>query len=319
MRARLVSGRSGAPRGGRGFAWFALVSGGGHLALTALSGRLRAEHVLADALLMVLPWMGGRADEFARGAFPAWIFGVLYDNQRLFLALRGRVHNADLASLELAWVPAPGGASWPQWFQTRTSAVLDLLSGFAYATYLLEVGVAALALFALRSARFRALGWSFLAAGALGIAGYVLYPAAPPWYMEAFGAGQVNLAAAPSAAGALRFDALLGVDFFASFYARNPNIFGAMPSLHAAFPVLVAWHVWDRGWRWRALSLAYAALVWFAAVYLNHHWVLDVVAGIAVALAASGLVAVALRLSTAGAATAHPVPVAARVDREGEP
>jgi membrane-associated phospholipid phosphatase len=91
----------------------------------------------------------------------------------------------------------------------------------------------------------------------------------------------------PSAAGAARFDALVGWSYFQEFYARSRNVFGAMPSLHAAYPVVVLLAVWTVPRRWvRALAGAFAVLVAFAAVYLYHHYVLDVIAGVAVGILA---------------------------------
>jgi membrane-associated phospholipid phosphatase len=100
-----------------------------------------------------------------------------------------------------------------------------------------------------------------------------------------YGLGPANLSAVPSAAGAARFDALLGWHYFQGFYTRSHNVFGAMPSLHAAYPTVVLLSVWTvpRWWA-RAAAGAFAVLVAFAAVYLDHHYVLDVVAGVTIAL-----------------------------------
>ena len=62
------------------------------------------------------------------------------------------------------------------------------------------------------------------------------------------------------------------------------NPVAAMPSLHAAFPLLAALVV---AMRWPRLGLAlsvYTAVVWFAIVYLGHHYVVDALAGGAYAL-----------------------------------
>jgi membrane-associated phospholipid phosphatase len=153
-----------------------------------------------------------------------------------------------------------------------------------------------------KSPRFERLAWAFLAVNVLGVVTYMLYPAAPPWYVLKYGPGPADLTALPSAAGAARFDALLGTTYFANFYARNPNVFGAMPSLHAAYPVLVLWHVWHRGWAWRIGAAAFAALVCFSAIYLTHHYILDVAAGTLAALAACVAVDFAFARKPAGAA-----------------
>ena len=74
------------------------------------------------------------------------------------------------------------------------------------------------------------------------------------------------------------------IHYFAGFYSRNPNVFGAMPSLHVSYPLMVTMFTWHRGWGWRISTLLFTLLVSFAAVYLGHHYVLDLLAGYAVAV-----------------------------------
>lgn len=266
--------------------WLVTVMGASHLVLVAALERLRWEHAAADLLLVGLAWAGPAPRRFLRGAFPLWLTGILLDSQWLWLGLRGPIHTGDLWELERALFPAPGGTTWPAWFETRTHAVLDFFCGFSYAAYLYEVFALALLFFFRKHPRFALLCWAFLVVNALGVVTYMLYPAAPPWYVMQYGPGPADLAAPPSPAGTARFDALLGIRYFESFYARNPNVFGAMPSLHAAYPVLALWQVWGLGRAWRVGTGAFAALVAFSAIYLQHHYILDVVAGVVAAVAA---------------------------------
>jgi len=92
--------------------------------------------------------------------------------------------------------------------------------------------------------------------------------------------------AVASAAGAARVDELLGITYFARLYSRNPNVFGAMPSLHVAFPLLVACTLGAVGPIFRAVTVGFTLLMAFAAIYLGHHWVLDVLAGSAIGIVA---------------------------------
>ena len=74
----------------------------------------------------------------------------------------------------------------------------------------------------------------------------------------------------------------MGVAYFKAVYGRSNDIFGAMPSLHVSYPVLM----FLEGWRWlavpgRCLLAGFAALMCFAAVYLDHHWIVDVLMGLA--------------------------------------
>ena len=87
-----------------------------------------------------------------------------------------------------------------------------------------------------------------------------------------------------SAAGAARFDELIGFPVMASFYGKSADVFGAIPSLHVVYPMLALLYGW-RLPRFRALAVAYLLLVCLSAVYLDHHYVLDILIGFAVGLA----------------------------------
>jgi membrane-associated phospholipid phosphatase len=93
-----------------------------------------------------------------------------------------------------------------------------------------------------------------------------------------------------------RVDAWLGVPFFGAMYARSSAVFGAMPSLHCAYAALLVLDGWTMFGRLaRTGTVAYASLMAFAAVYLDHHWILDVLAGGGYAV----LVSVLLRRASA--------------------
>jgi membrane-associated phospholipid phosphatase len=64
------------------------------------------------------------------------------------------------------------------------------------------------------------------------------------------------------------------------------NPVAAFPSLHAAYPILGFFFLRDHWPRASGLMLVYAAAVWFSIVYLGHHYVLDVIGGLAYAVAA---------------------------------
>lgn len=253
------------------------------LAWSFFTGALRADHFVFTGLFLALFWSGNdKAAYFGYLALPFLLVGALYDNLKLALPLRGEVHVADLYEWEKAWFgvdTAAGRQILPEFFKDHPVVVFDFLCGLAYITYLLEVfGVGALLFFKDRPGLQR-LAWGWLLINILGMITWITYPAAPPWYVELYGLGPAVMDAAPSAAGAARFDDLIGVGVFASFYSRNANVFGAMPSLHCGYPTLVLCVVWRYGWKWRAPAGAFLALVSFSAVYLRHHYVLDVLAG----------------------------------------
>ena len=262
--------------------WLATVLAASHLGFVLLTGTLRGEHVVADALLAAIAWGPVRARRFLTAGLALWLTGVMLDNQRFWIHLRPAVHTGDLVQHEVALF----GGNLAEWFASHTHVVLDVLCGLGYATYLIEFFVLLVVLFWRRDWRFERMAWTFFAVNLIGCVTYVLYPAAPPWYVMAYGPGPADLLAKASAAGAARFDALIGFGLFEGFYSRNPNVFGAMPSLHTAYPLVALWQVWHLGRRWRVGAGLFAALIGFSAVYLQHHYILDVVGGVAAALLA---------------------------------
>lgn len=273
-----------------GWLWLMPV---GVVALAASQG-FRFEYLLSAALLAGLLAIGPRARRLAICALPFAAAGLIYDNMTPLLVFRGEIHVADLHAAELALFGIAGesGPILPSTFlASRTHWLLDLACGFSYLFYLYWVFLVAVVLFLRGDERASArLGWSFLLVNLVGIVVWLVYPAAPPWYVTEHGLGPAVMDALPSAAGAARFDELLGITYFEGFYARSRNVFGAMPSLHVAYPVVVFLVVWRRSWAWAITSLAFALLVALAAVYLEHHYVLDVMGGVVAAVASTAAV-----------------------------
>ncbi|HEX8073775.1 MAG TPA: phosphatase PAP2 family protein, partial [Thermoleophilaceae bacterium] len=114
---------------------------------------------------------------------------------------------------------------------------------------------------------------------AAGFATYVLYPAVPPWLASDTGKiGRVTKIK----------DAMFehtGTKSITSAVEKNwVDQVAAMPSLHAAFPMLMTMLFWHKGWRWRIPFLAYSLLMGFSLVYLGEHWVIDIFVGWAYAI-----------------------------------
>jgi len=65
------------------------------------------------------------------------------------------------------------------------------------------------------------------------------------------GLGPAQLGIQPHAAAAARFDQLLGTHFFDELYGRGIDVYGAYPSLHVAYPLMVVWATYRvRELRW---------------------------------------------------------------------
>jgi inositol phosphorylceramide synthase catalytic subunit len=269
------------------------------LALAALTiqQHFRLEYALLTLFWASLTFTGPRARRFAGVALPILLVGVLYEQvvPRL-LPYRPEVHVASVYNLELALFGVPAAAEGgrvilSEWFASRTHPVVDFLCGFAYIAYMYETFLVVALLYIVRDEeRSLRLSWAFLGANVIGMATWIAFPVAPPWYVAQYGLGPALHDVPASAAGAARFDALIGYPFFATFYSKSQNVHGAMPSLHTAYPVVVAFWLWTKGAWARWSTIAFAALVGFAAVYLYHHYLVDVLAGAAAALIACVLV-----------------------------
>ena len=172
-------------------------------------------------------------------------------------------------------------------------AALDLFCGAIYLFYLFEVFAVAAYLFFRSRPRMLELSLGFLLVNLLGWAIWAVYPTAPPWYVDAHGFATPAHAVASNAAALERVDAWLGIEYFRTFYAKSRWVFGSFPSLHVAYATLVALVTGEVGGKLARVAALYAVAIAYAAVYLRHHYVIDVLGGALLAVFVWG----ALRLA----------------------
>jgi membrane-associated phospholipid phosphatase len=260
-----------------------LAIGAAYLAVVCALGDLHTSN-LAIGALVVLDAYNPNTRRFLRVFWPFIATGALYESLRYYLvvATAGRIHVAELYRLDRAWF-GTGTHTLNEVFATHHWVVADLAAGLAYLIYVAEyLALAMMVLFAGNATRAHTFARGFLVVNAMGFVTYLVYPAAPPWYVAAHGLGPAVIGSAPSPGAAARFDALLGTQVFEGMYRHSIDVFGALPSLHAAYPVMaaiLAFRTRELRWaRWPAAG--YAAVMAFSAVYLQHHYVIDVVLGL---------------------------------------
>lgn len=125
----------------------------------------------------------------------------------------------------------------------------------------------------------------YLSIMVLSVVGYILYPMAPPWmaardgYLtdniaRITGRGWFDLTASKrSTTGAVQTTAQQD-------FSSIGNQVAAMPSLHTALAIFIAWWVVSHfRSRWRWTVLLYPASMLFALVYYAEHYVVDEIAG----------------------------------------
>jgi len=266
------------------------VLGAVYLAVVQALGGIGPEHLLAFALFLGFALWSDGSRRLARVAMPFLLYAIVYDSMRWYEDyIRSPIihlHEPYDFDLKLFGIPTAAGVLTPnEWFQAHTHPVLDFVCGLSYTPFFFIGESVVLALYFLlrgqdrRAVRFT---WVFVISNFVGFSLYYVYPAAPPWYVAAHGF-TADLAVRASPAGAARFDQLVGLPIMASFYGKSADVFGAIPSLHVVYPMLALLYGW-RLPRFRVLAAVYLFLVCLSAVYLNHHYIVDILLGFAVGL-----------------------------------
>ena len=112
---------------------------------------------------------------------------------------------------------------------------------------------------------------------------YLLLPVAPPRFSGAFGQEAVPVIDIARST----FEQLHFAPVTTWLYGNiNGNAVAAFPSIHSAYPLLAFFFARERWPRAAWFLFAYSMAVWFSVVYLGHHYVVDVLGGIAFAIGA---------------------------------
>lgn len=123
-------------------------------------------------------------------------------------------------------------------------------------------------------------GRSFGYVNMLGVTIQLLFPCSPPWYENMYGLAPANYGMQGSPAGLARIDLLFGIDMYTTnFTSNSPLVFGAFPSLHAGNAVLCALFMSHCFPKLRPVFIGYTVWLWWATMYLSHHYAVDLVGG----------------------------------------
>jgi len=119
----------------------------------------------------------------------------------------------------------------------------------------------------------------FLIVNILAFSTYYIYPAAAPWYVAKFSFLAPMDPIPGDPAGLVGLEKILGITLFSDNYAISPVVFGAMPSMHVGYAAL-GWLFSFHGGRWvRSIMTVYLMAMIFSALYLQHHYFIDLVVG----------------------------------------
>lgn len=211
------------------------------------------------------------------------IFWIIFDYMKAFPNyLYNKVHIESLYNAEksIFGIHVKDQIITPNEFWNKHSyASLDVISGIFYLCWVPVPLMFATYLYFTNRRQFMYFSLTFLLVNIIGFIGYYVYPAAPPWYIQKYGF-QFQPRTPGNTAGLQRFDDFFHVGIFHALYAKSSNVFGAMPSLHSAYNMIVLYFGIKN--RLGLINLLFAIImagIWFAAVYSGHHYLLDVLAG----------------------------------------
>jgi membrane-associated phospholipid phosphatase len=180
-----------------------------------------------------------------------------------------------------AWIfGTPVPTVWLQhhlWHGAAHIEPWDYAVWFIYVTHFFGTLFVAGALWLWWHDRFARFATMVCALALVGFSTYVLYPAVPPWM--AAQQGQVGEA-----------NRIVGVVWphvplahYGSLFEKGQsyaNNVAAMPSLHAAYALLICLYLWRYVRpRWRVLLALYPPAMAFALVYTGEHYLIDCLAG----------------------------------------
>jgi inositol phosphorylceramide synthase catalytic subunit len=242
------------------------------------------------ALFLVVPLLGfysARTRRLYVGVYPIWLTALFYDAMRFARNVglsADRVHVCDIRQHELDLFGITSGGvkmTLQDYFLTHTSSLVDAYCAVPYGTFIFVSVLFATFLYFKDFVALKRYAWTFFIMNIAAYVTYHVYPAAPPWYIHAHGCAVDLTVHASAGPHLINVDRMMGFDYFGGLYGRSSDVFGAVPSLHVAYPLLIV----IEGWKYfrlpgRALSLLYSVSMIFAAVYLDHHWVIDVLLGL---------------------------------------
>lgn len=260
------------------------------IGITVLFVGLRPEHLFLAVLFFVLFYFTAPTRRLLVALIPFIIFAISYDWMNIvpnYTVNPVDVEGVYNAEKDVFGINVNGERLTPnEYFALHTFTFLDFLAGLFYLCWVpLPVIFGLYLYFRGETVPYLHFAIVFLFVNLIGFTIYYLHPAAPPWYVSLHGFEAVP-GTPGSVAGLGKFDDITGLGIFNGLYARNSNVFAAIPSLHSAYPLIA--FVYSLRYRsslaWRIVLGMVSVGIWFTAVYTSHHYLIDVLGGIGVAL-----------------------------------
>jgi hypothetical protein len=187
--------------------------------------------------------------------------------------VRGLADEAGFAVQGAEWERAVFGGLPGQWLQENVHGLSPSLVEWScvviYTSWLIVPNLLALVVSFRRPERLGSFFMWWFGLYYVCLISFVFFPLAPPWMADPETQRLASLAVGD-------------ID--------DINQVAAMPSLHVALPLLMGiWFLRER-WRWPGIGMfAYAALISLEVVVSGEHYIIDVIAGVLVALAVAAV------------------------------
>jgi hypothetical protein len=260
----------------------------GYVALILVLMIARGAYMSPDlfvVLALVVAVVLGRTRLFLRDWLPFAAIFLGWESMRgLADELGTTVHSTDVIALERFFFfgHVPSEVLQAAFHTPGKVNLLDMATTFLYvAHFALPLVVAFIFWILERRLYYRYLLALMLMSFAAFVC-YVLIPVAPPRFAGSFGPPLAVEDIARATFTQLHFAPV--TTWLYGSISGNPV--AAFPSLHSAYPLLAYLFARDRWPRASLILLAWSMAIWFAVVYLGHHYVIDVVAGMAFAVGA---------------------------------
>jgi len=153
--------------------------------------------------------------------------------------------------------------------QFYRNSVFDYLGTIFYSLHFLVPTVFGFILWKYSNGNYRKYTMAFLVCTYSALITFLVYPSAPPWF--AVKANRILF----------QIDHEIGVPVYATIFDLiQPNPFAAFPSLHATYPWLISLYAIKIKGSKALPILLIPVGVWFSAVYLGEHYVIDLLGGV---------------------------------------
>ena len=224
----------------------------------------------------------GRGRAFVRDWAPFALIFMAWEGMRGIASAFGQgVHAQSIVAIEEAlFGTVPTVTLQSDLYSPGHVSILDMAMSTTYISHFFFPLAFAFFLWIRDRNRYYDFAVALMLMSYLAFVTFVLLPVAPPRFASSFGANIVVFDITHDVAIHLSWG---GFDWMYRNLVGNPV--AAFPSMHAAYPILVLLFLAERSMKAAAAWSLVAATIWFATVYLGHHYVVDLLGGLLYAVA----------------------------------